>query len=107
MFVVGLANGILPCGFVYLAMAGAISYGGIQQAELYMLLFGLGTLPLMYILAISQNFVGAKVKSSINKLSPVIAIALALFLIHRGSMMKSGEADCCKHERTNIHQTCK
>ena len=40
MFVVGMANGILPCGFVYLAMAGAISYGGIQNASLYMLMFG-------------------------------------------------------------------
>jgi sulfite exporter TauE/SafE len=72
-----------------------------------MLMFGLGTLPLMYILAVSQNLFGAKWKLSINKLSPVIAIALALFLIHRGSVMKSGEADCCKHERVNAHQTCK
>jgi hypothetical protein len=107
MFVVGLANGILPCGFVYLAMAGAISYGGITNAALYMLLFGLGTLPLMYIVAVSQNIFSPKVKLSINKLSPFIAIALALLLIHRGSTMKSGDGDCCKHERTASHQTCR
>jgi sulfite exporter TauE/SafE len=107
MFVVGLANGILPCGFVYLAMAGAISYGGITNAALYMLLFGLGTLPLMYIVAVSQNIFSPKLKLSINKLSPLIAIALALFLIHRGSVMKSGDGDCCKHERVKTHQTCR
>ncbi|MFM2156763.1 MAG: hypothetical protein RL516_1512 [Bacteroidota bacterium] len=107
MYVVGLANGILPCGFVYLAMAGAISYGAIKNAALYMLLFGLGTLPLMYIVAVSQNIFSPKVKLSINKLSPFIAIALALFLIHRGSTMKSGKGDCCKHERLNTNQTCK
>jgi sulfite exporter TauE/SafE len=107
MYVVGLANGILPCGFVYLAMAGAISFGGITNAALYMFLFGLGTLPLMYIVAVSQTIFSPKLKLSINKLSPFIAIALALFLIHRGSTMKSGDGDCCKHERTASHKTCK
>jgi sulfite exporter TauE/SafE len=107
MYVVGLANGILPCGFVYLAMAGAISFGGITNAALYMFLFGLGTLPLMYIVAVSQNIFSPKVKLSINKLSPFIAIALALFLIHRGSTMKSVDGDCCKHERHNVQATCK
>lgn len=107
MYVVGLVNGILPCGFVYLAMAGAISYGGITNAALYMLLFGLGTLPLMYIVAVSQNIFSPKIKLSINKLSPFIAIALALFLIHRGSTMKSVDGDCCKHERHNVQATCK
>jgi hypothetical protein len=30
-----------------------------------------------------------------------------LFLIHRGSVMKSGDGDCCKHERVKTHQTCR
>jgi len=40
-----LLNGLLPCGFVYIALEGAIAMKTLAMA--YMALFGLGTLPLI------------------------------------------------------------
>ena len=45
LFFAGMANGILPCGFVYLAMAGAATTQDFMNGALYMFLFGLGTFP--------------------------------------------------------------
>lgn len=51
-YLVGLLNGLLPCGLVYMAAFAALGSGSIQTGVLMMLGFGLGTLPLMTTLAI-------------------------------------------------------
>ena len=43
----GMANGLLPCGMVYVALAGAMAQSQITSSVIYMLLFGIGTLPAM------------------------------------------------------------
>lgn len=96
LFLIGLLNGILPCGFVYLALAGAATTQGPTEGALYMFLFGVGTIPLMLVIALSGSFISIKARNFINKLSPVIAIGLAIFLIHRGTMMKESDHACCK-----------
>jgi sulfite exporter TauE/SafE len=101
LFSIGLLNGVLPCGFVYLALAGAAATGSILGGGMYMLLFGLGTLPMMFILSMSGSFVSQKVKTVINKFSPIIAIGLALFLINRGATLRSEKADCC-HKPSHV-----
>ena len=101
LFSVGLLNGILPCGFVYLALAGASATGSILGGGIYMFLFGLGTLPMMFILSMSGSFVSQKVRTVVNKFSPIIAIGLALFLINRGATLRSEKADCC-HKQSHI-----
>lgn len=96
LFTIGLLNGILPCGFVYLALAGAATTQSPLEGATYMFLFGLGTVPIMLTIALSGTFISIKARNFINKLSPVIAIALAIFLIHRGTMMKESDHACCK-----------
>lgn len=93
LFFIGALNGLLPCGFVYLAAAGSASTGSVSGAMLYMLLFGLGTFPMMMMISLAANYVGLRFKKIFSKVSPFIAIALALLLIQRGSMAKT-EA-CC------------
>ncbi|MGK7389972.1 MAG: sulfite exporter TauE/SafE family protein [Candidatus Cyclobacteriaceae bacterium M2_1C_046] len=44
-FISGMANGLLPCGMVYVALAGALAQPAISSSVIYMLMFGLGTLP--------------------------------------------------------------
>lgn len=46
--VMGILNGIIPCGLVYTAMAMAFLGGNIATGALQMLLFGLGTIPLLF-----------------------------------------------------------
>src|SRR5690606_14751460 len=43
----GFLNGFLPCGLVYMALLGALALAAPVQGGLYMMLFGLGTVPMM------------------------------------------------------------
>ena len=47
LFTIGLLNGFLPCGMVYVALFGAIAMQNEFYGVLYMILFGLGTVPMM------------------------------------------------------------
>ncbi|MCJ8163252.1 sulfite exporter TauE/SafE family protein [Pontibacter sp. E15-1] len=84
LFMVGLLNGLLPCGFVYIALAGAISAPGIGGAMGYMALFGLGTLPLMLLVSLSGKRISLKMRGTFNRAVPYVGITLALLFIVRG-----------------------
>ena len=84
LFMVGLLNGLLPCGFVYIALAGAISAPGIGGAMLYMALFGLGTFPLMFLVSLSGKLISLKMRSMFNRAVPYIGMTLAILFIVRG-----------------------
>ncbi|MDX5437166.1 MAG: sulfite exporter TauE/SafE family protein [Pontibacter sp.] len=84
LFMVGLLNGLLPCGFVYIALAGAISAPGISGAMVYMLLFGLGTFPLMFLVSLSGKLISLKLRGTFNRLVPYVGMALAVLFIMRG-----------------------
>lgn len=94
LFLIGVANGLLPCGFVYLALAGAASTGSFISGMNYMLLFGLGTVPVMITLSLAGNLFGVRFNKLVRKASPVIAVVLAGFLIIRGINMPH---NCCQH----------
>jgi sulfite exporter TauE/SafE len=81
---IGLLNGLLPCGFVYLALAGALSMPTVAQAMAYMLLFGLGTFPLMFLLSLSGKLVRPRLRYFFNRAVPYAATCLALLFILRG-----------------------
>ncbi|MBS1530745.1 MAG: sulfite exporter TauE/SafE family protein, partial [Bacteroidetes bacterium] len=73
---IGMLNGLLPCGFVYLALAGAINTQTPIQAAYYMFWFGLGTLPLMFIAAVSSGFVTLNVRRKLNNIVPYFMLVL-------------------------------
>ncbi|CAN5629497.1 sulfite exporter TauE/SafE family protein [soil metagenome] len=95
LFGIGLLNGILPCGFVYLALAASVASGNPFHGMLYMLLFGTGTIPMMMLLSLTSNIISIKGRTWINRFSPVIAIVIGLLLIQRGYLMK--DIDSCHH----------
>jgi sulfite exporter TauE/SafE len=82
--VVGLLNGFLPCGFVYLALAGAINTGAPLTAAAYMFWFGAGTFPLMLLATVSAGFIGPVVRRRINKAMPYLMVCLGLWFLLRG-----------------------
>lgn len=47
-FLIGLFNGFLPCGFVYVAVAGALVLGDPVKSMVFMMFFGLGTIPVLF-----------------------------------------------------------
>ncbi len=84
LFTIGVLNGLLPCGFVYVGIAGSISTGSVLGGVLYMALFGLGTLPVMLATAVLGKVININIKKRINKLIPVFAVVLAVLFILRG-----------------------
>lgn len=84
LFFIGILNGFLPCGFVYVGVAGALSAGGFIPGILYMALFGLGTVPVMFGTSVIGNFVNIKIRQKLTKLIPILAILLAVIFILRG-----------------------
>ena len=83
LFFIGLLNGLLPCGIVYLALAGAAAMGNSAYGALYMAVFGLGTVPVMGFISFFKN---TQLLSNINlnKLIPIFTIVTAILLVLRG-----------------------
>jgi len=84
LFLFGIINGFLPCGFVYVALAGAITTGDFISGAAFMALFGLGTAPIMFATSLIGKFVTVGIRARINKLIPIFAILLAIIFILRG-----------------------
>ncbi len=84
LFFIGMLNGLLPCGLVYMAIAGAIGMGGVVEGSLYMILFGLGTIPMLLGISLAGNVLSLAVRNKINKLIPVLVVVVGLLFILRG-----------------------
>ena len=84
LFTIGLLNGILPCGLVYVALAGALNMHGVVSSMLFMGAFAVGTMPVMSALAVTGSFLSLKIRTLINKISPYIIILLGVLFILRG-----------------------
>jgi len=80
----GLLNGLLPCGLVYLALAGALSAPGVAGAAAYMACFGLGTLPLMFALSLTGQLVPLHWRMRMRQAVPYVASVMAVLFIVRG-----------------------
>ena len=84
VFIIGLLNGFLPCGLVYVALAGALTTGSLLYGTLYMAFFGLGTIPLLFAFSVFGRFVGVGVRRKFTKLIPVFVVVLGILFILRG-----------------------
>lgn len=84
LFTVGLLNGLLPCGMVYFALAGAVSAQNVGGAVLYMAMFGLGTLPLMWLVSLSGKIIQPRWRALMRNAVPYVAGCLAVLFILRG-----------------------
>ncbi|HMP74534.1 MAG TPA: sulfite exporter TauE/SafE family protein [Kiritimatiellia bacterium] len=84
LFVLGLINGLLPCGPVYVALAAAAATGHIHTAALFMFVFGLGTLPMMLTVSLAGKLIQMPMRRRLQKLVPISAAVVAILLIMRG-----------------------
>jgi sulfite exporter TauE/SafE len=81
---IGFLNGFLPCGLVYMAVFGAIATGGLLEGSMYMVLFGLGTIPLMTSAIYLGKFLNQSIKQRIQKAIPVFVVLIGVLFILRG-----------------------
>ena len=84
LFSIGLLNGYLPCGMVYVALFGAIAMQSLPLGTFYMFLFGLGTIPMMSAVVYIANFITPKTRNTIQKAIPVLTIVIGMLFIVRG-----------------------
>jgi sulfite exporter TauE/SafE len=81
---IGFLNGFLPCGLVYMAVFGAIATGSLVEGSFYMVLFGLGTIPLMTTAIYLGKFLNSTLKQRIQKAIPVFIVIIGALFILRG-----------------------
>jgi len=81
---IGFLNGFLPCGLVYMALVGAIGMGDPLLGGLYMMLFGLGTIPLMTAAVYFGGMLKGAAKQKVQKLIPVFVVIIGALFILRG-----------------------
>lgn len=84
MFLLGILNGFLPCGMVYMAILSSLAWGNINSTIIYVASFGLGTSPLLISLFFFSGFLSNKLRLKSQKIIPIITIMIGLIVVFRG-----------------------
>jgi sulfite exporter TauE/SafE len=84
LLMIGLLNGLLPCGLVYVAIAGAINTGEVISGALFMLFFGIGTIPLLLVAILASDAIGQRIRLRMQKTVPYFVFMLGVLFILRG-----------------------
>ena len=102
-YILGLLNGLLPCGLVYFFAVTAASTGSPFWGATVMLIFGLSTVPALFSLGM---FAGIFTKSSMRKtmmsLAAIVVIFYGFYTVYRGSDFilhpEKSLLNCCEAE---------
>jgi sulfite exporter TauE/SafE len=84
LFFIGLMNGLLPCGLVYMGLTGSVATGNAINGALFMAGFGLGTFPAMLSVTLLGDRISVSFREKIRKAVPVFIGIMAVMLILRG-----------------------
>lgn len=80
----GALNGLLPCGFVYLALASSVVFADVYQSVFYMFGFGLGTVPYLLIPILFKSKIPNGLRLKLSWLTIAFPLLLGALLILRG-----------------------
>jgi sulfite exporter TauE/SafE len=84
LFGIGMLNGLLPCGMIYLALSSSFLAGSAVKGSLFMLSFGLGTFPTMLAAVFFGSFLNQHIRLKLRRLVPIFLFFMAALLIVRG-----------------------
>jgi hypothetical protein len=84
LFLIGTANGLLPCGMVYFAITGAMAAGTVTGGVAFMAAFGLGTFPAMFTLSFFGSVLSLHSRNLMKKAIPFVVFTMGVLLILRG-----------------------
>jgi sulfite exporter TauE/SafE len=91
----GIFNGLIPCGMVYMALMSSIATGSMASGAIYMMIFGLGTFPAMISIGIAKQKFTPALRSRIRRFTPVMLAVAGIWLVMRGVLVDlpvSGES---------------
>ena len=103
LLLIGLLNGLLPCGFVYLGLAGSLTMGGVLRGMAYMALFGAGTVPLMLVVSLTGHLLDLRVRQFVRRLLPVGLLILGILFVLRGMALDIPYVSPVLQEETSGH----
>ncbi|MCX8019983.1 MAG: sulfite exporter TauE/SafE family protein [Chitinophagaceae bacterium] len=83
-FALGMANALLPCGWVYMALLSSLAFIRPEESTLFMAMFGAGTLPLMLMISLAGALIKPELKLNLKKIAPVAISLVGVLLILRG-----------------------
>ncbi len=84
LFTIGFLNGLLPCGLVYAALFGAIAMQNVALGMTYMILYGLGTVPMLSLIVYTSGLLSMPMRNKLQKGIPVVMVCLGVLFIIRG-----------------------
>jgi uncharacterized protein len=84
LFVIGILNGLLPCGLVYLSIIGAVTTGSSIDGAAYMIVFGMGTIPAMFLVGFWGSKISFEWRFKVSRFIPYMIGILAVMFILRG-----------------------
>lgn len=80
----GVVNGLLPCGLLYVGLANAAATATAPGGAACMALFGLGTLPAFAAAWALPPVLGASARRRVQRLMPAVPFLIAALLLLRG-----------------------
>jgi hypothetical protein len=106
MLVIGMLNGLLPCGFVYIGITGAIAVGSTLNGMLFMTMFGLGTLPVMLGASLIGSVINLNIRQKLTRLLPAFSLILAAIFILRGLNLEFPKKAKIRNKTVNKEVIC-
>ncbi len=95
----GLANGFLPCGLTYVAAASAIASGGLSEGILFMIFFGLGTVPALLLVAVSGNLSAKRWRTWVPRAVSFVAVLSGSLLMLRSLLITLPDFNSLVHHK--------
>ncbi|MBK9272555.1 MAG: sulfite exporter TauE/SafE family protein [Saprospiraceae bacterium] len=102
----GMSNGLIPCGVVYVALAASVMGYSPGLSMAFMAFFGFGTIPILTLIIGGSKLFKPKRFFSYTKLGQVATLLLALLFILRGlnldipflspKLADNHHIECCK-----------
>lgn len=83
-FQLGFLNGLLPCGLVYMAVFASVATANLTQSSLYMVLFGVGTIPMMTGVIYFKGFIQKVTRFNFKKVIPYAVVIIGILFVLRG-----------------------
>lgn len=83
VFFMGMLNGLLPCGLTYLAMTYCFILPKAVDGFFYMLLFGVGTWPVMIGITWLMGLGFKRITVNYQKITTIVFIAIGIWMVAR------------------------
>lgn len=96
-FLIGLLNGLLPCGLVYAALAKAAGTGSVAGGAAQMMVFGVGTMPALAFTAWISGRLGPIAQRRVARLGGWLVVALGVYTLWRTVMRLTGQMPVSGH----------